>query len=158
MAAAFTLAGFAWWEGYARVVERYHQGWAADRPYALGLGEPGGAAALGGSGARAGGAAPLRAGRLGRWGGTAGGARVGRWWSVPADRVRALGPTVALPAAAALAVVAADLSGMSKAEVERIWLPFVVWALVATAHLPALHRRWWLAGQAATALAVNHLP
>jgi hypothetical protein len=46
---------------------------------------------------------------------------------------------------------------MSKAEVERIWLPFVVWLQVATAHLPAPARRWWLAGQALTALAVNHL-
>ncbi len=37
---------------------------------------------------------------------------------------------------AALAVVAlADLSGMSKAEVERIWLPFVPWVVLATAAL-----------------------
>ena len=37
-----------------------------------------------------------------------------------------------------LAVVAlADLSGMSKAEVERIWLPFVPWAVLATAALSA---------------------
>ncbi|GAB3226186.1 hypothetical protein GCM10027452_42520 [Micromonospora halotolerans] len=69
----------------------------------------------------------------------------------------ALGPTVLLPASAALAVAAADLSGMSKAEVERIWLPFGVWLLVAAAHLPPPTRRWWLAGQALTALAVNHL-
>ncbi|PSK61737.1 hypothetical protein B0E53_06367 [Micromonospora sp. MH33] len=71
--------------------------------------------------------------------------------------VRVLGPTVLLPAAAALAVAAADLSGMSKAEVERIWLPFAVWLLVAVAHLPPPARRWWLAAQALTALAVNHL-
>jgi len=58
---------------------------------------------------------------------------------------------------AALVVVAADLSGLSKAEVERIWLPFAVWLLVAVAHLPAHTHRWWLAGQALTALAVNHL-
>ncbi|MGW5672640.1 hypothetical protein ACWEVO_32705, partial [Micromonospora sp. NPDC003776] len=75
----------------------------------------------------------------------------------PAGRVVALGPTVLLPAGAALVVLTADLSGMSKAEVERIWLPFVVWLLVAAAHLPAPARRWWLAGQALTALAVNHL-
>ena len=62
-----------------------------------------------------------------------------------------------LPAAALLAIVAADLSGLSKAEVERIWLPYAIWLLVATAWLPARHRRWWLAGQALTALAVNHL-
>lgn len=33
-------------------------------------------------------------------------------------------------------VLAADLSGMSKAEVERIWLPFLPWVLLATAALP----------------------
>ncbi|CCH19171.1 Protein of unknown function [Micromonospora lupini str. Lupac 08] len=62
-----------------------------------------------------------------------------------------------LPLAALVAVLGADLSGLSKAEVERIWLPFVVWLLVATARLPQGSRRWWLAAQALTALAVNHL-
>ncbi|MEV4490629.1 hypothetical protein AB0K04_10995 [Micromonospora coxensis] len=169
VAVAFTLAGFAWWEGYDRVVQRYYQGWAADRPYTywiwanlaallLSAGPVLGPAVRRALLAARAGRWGATAFRTGRWGATADGARVGRWrWSLPADRARALGPTVVLPAAAVLAVVAADLSGMSKAEVERIWLPFVVWALVATAHLPARHRRWWLAGQAATALAVNHL-
>ncbi|MGI5150883.1 hypothetical protein ACQEVC_31750 [Plantactinospora sp. CA-294935] len=67
------------------------------------------------------------------------------------------GATVWLPIAAAVAVLVADLSALSKAEVERIWLPFGVWLLVATAHLPARQRRWWLVVQAVTALAVNHL-
>ena len=62
-----------------------------------------------------------------------------------------------LPVAAALAIAAADLSGLSKAEVERIWLPYAIWLLVATAWLPARQHRVWLAGQALTALAVNHL-
>ncbi|HEY5172024.1 MAG TPA: hypothetical protein VIK54_09885 [Acidimicrobiia bacterium] len=58
-----------------------------------------------------------------------------------------------------LAVVAlADLSGMSKGEVERIWLPFVPWAVLATAGLsvdrPSARLRPWLALQAACALAV----
>jgi len=58
-----------------------------------------------------------------------------------------------------VAVVAlADLSGMSKAEVERIWLPFVPWALLATATLsgmrPSSRLRPWLAVQAACTLAV----
>ena len=39
-------------------------------------------------------------------------------------------------ARALLAVVLADLSGMSKAEVERIWLPFLPWVMLATAALP----------------------
>ncbi len=62
-----------------------------------------------------------------------------------------------LPAAALLGILAADLSGLSKAEVERIWLPYALWLLVATAWLPRRHRRAWLIAQAATALAVNHL-
>jgi methylthioxylose transferase len=53
--------------------------------------------------------------------------------------------------------VAADLSGLSKAEVERIWLPYEIWLIPATAWLPPAHRRGWLAVQALTALAVNHL-
>jgi hypothetical protein len=68
----------------------------------------------------------------------------------------------ALPRAAALltaaglaAMLAADLTGLSKAEVERIWLPFAVWLVVPCALLP--RPRAWLAAQAALALAVNHL-
>ena len=51
----------------------------------------------------------------------------------------------ALVGGALVAVALADLSGMSKAEVERIWLPFAVWLLVATSALPATSRRAWLA-------------
>jgi len=59
--------------------------------------------------------------------------------------------------AAGLAVVTATVSGLSKSEVERIWLPFAVWLVAAAALLPARSHRWWLAGQAATALLVNHV-
>ncbi|OLT20766.1 hypothetical protein BJF78_09465 [Pseudonocardia sp. CNS-139] len=62
-----------------------------------------------------------------------------------------------LTAAALAAIVLADLSGMSKAEVERIWLPFVVWLVVPCALLPRRRAGFWLAGQAVLALAVNHL-
>ena len=55
--------------------------------------------------------------------------------------------------AAGIAILAADLSGLSKAETERIWLPFAVWLLAGTARLD----KRWLTAQAATALAVNHL-
>ncbi|MEH0982541.1 hypothetical protein [Micromonospora sp. CPCC 205556] len=182
VAAVFTLAGFQWWEGYDRVVERYYQGWAADRPYGywvwanlaallLSAGPVLGPAlrrtlvaaragwrstgpvAL----ARATGPGALVQATLsGRAAGPDPAAAAGQAAAL-AGRVRGLGAVVLLPAAAALAVVAADLSGLSKAEVERIWLPFVVWLLVAAAHLPAPARRWWLGGQALTALAVNHL-
>ncbi|HEV7964076.1 MAG TPA: hypothetical protein VGP57_16175 [Actinoplanes sp.] len=62
-----------------------------------------------------------------------------------------------LPLAALAAVLLADLSGLSKAEVERIWLPFAVWLPAGAALLPAGDRRGWLAVQATTALLINHL-
>jgi hypothetical protein len=58
-------------------------------------------------------------------------------------------------AAAVVVVLLADVSGLSKSEVERIWLPFAVWLVPAAGFLP--RPRWWLAGQAVTALMVNHL-
>ncbi|MFD1311896.1 hypothetical protein [Streptomyces kaempferi] len=60
-----------------------------------------------------------------------------------------------LVVAALLALLVADLSGMSKAETERIWLPFAVWMLPATALLP--HPRIWLIAQATLAVLLNHL-
>ena len=61
-----------------------------------------------------------------------------------------------LVGAAALAVVVADASRMSKAEVERIWLPFVPWLLLATACLPERWRRPMLGVQVVVALLVQH--
>ncbi len=54
-------------------------------------------------------------------------------------------------------VLAADLSQMSKAEVERIWLPFVPWLLISCALLPERWRRVGLGLQVVTALVVQHL-
>ena len=62
-----------------------------------------------------------------------------------------------LVAGAVAMVVAADLSQMSRAEVERIWLPFVPWLLVGTALLPDRWRRPALALQVVLALAIQHL-
>ncbi|TDC33592.1 hypothetical protein E1211_18910 [Micromonospora sp. 15K316] len=150
VAAAFTLAGFHWWEGYRLVVERYYQGWAAERPYAYWVWANLAALLLS--------AGPVVGPALRRAVVSAvGGARAGWRRAALATAVRDAGPAVVLPLAAAVAIAAADLSGLSKAEVERIWLPFAVWLLAAAALLPAGARRWWLAGQAATALAVNHL-
>jgi hypothetical protein len=87
---------------------------------------------------------------------------------------RALPAAPALLALAALTAIAvADLTGLSKAEVERIWLPFAVWLVVPCALLPrpraqsmsekptppggGFSVRTWLAAQALLALAVNHL-
>ncbi|MEU8804607.1 hypothetical protein [Spirillospora sp. NPDC048819] len=76
-----------------------------------------------------------------------------------AVRARSASPpaaVAALAAAALVGVLALDVSGVTRGEVERIWVPFAAWLLTAA----ALHRppsRAWLAAQAATALAVQAL-
>jgi hypothetical protein len=54
-------------------------------------------------------------------------------------------------------VLLADLSQMSRAEVERIWLPFVPWLLISAALLPERWRRIGLPLQVGFALVVEHL-
>ncbi|MFC7221209.1 hypothetical protein ACFQLX_24045 [Streptomyces polyrhachis] len=135
VAAAFTAAGFWWWEGYRELHARYYAGAAGIRPYgyfvwanlACVVASAGVASVAG----------------LRRAVGSLGAGR----WTAPA----------VLAVSAALMILAADLSGMSKAETERIWLPFTLWLLPAAALLPPAGRRWWLAGQAAWAVAVNSL-
>jgi hypothetical protein len=64
-----------------------------------------------------------------------------------ADRRSRPGVRLAVLVFAALAaLLVADLSGMSKAETERIWLPFAMWLLAAGAFLN--RPRVWLAAQA----------
>ncbi|WP_116248315.1 hypothetical protein [Nocardiopsis sp. FIRDI 009] len=146
VAAAFTAAGFWWWEGYRLVVERYYQGVAAVRPYGYWVWANLANAVLAAGIASAAGLRrvlsllPGEARALPR-GGTGSGA----------------GTVVLLVAAAFCALAVADLSGMSKGETERIWLPFLVWLVPAAALLPHRDHRVWLALQAATALLVNHL-
>lgn len=127
----FAALGFAWWEAYPVLHERYWDGIAKDRPAAYWMW--GNLAAL-----------LVCAGPL-LGAGLASLRRSG-------DRV-----VVGLAAAAALAVASADLSRMSKAEVERIWVPFVPWLLLSTALLPERWRRWGLGLQVVFALAVQHL-
>jgi hypothetical protein len=140
VAGVFALAGFWWLDGYHLVVERYYSGIASDRPYwywvwanlaclAVVVG-PAAVAGLRRSAPR------FLDGLPGR---------------------EPLTPVVALVRGAALAVLTADLTGLSKAETERIWLPFAVWLVLAAAMLPKASRRWWLVAQAGTALAVNHV-
>jgi hypothetical protein len=139
--AAFTLAGFDWWEAYRLLVTRYRQGAGGIRPYGYwvwanlactvlitGLATAAGLRRTG---------AALRNRRA-------------------ADPDRAAEARLALLISAALlALLVADLSGMSKAETERIWLPFAVWLLPSCALLP--HPRAWLTGQVVLALLLNHL-
>jgi len=58
-----------------------------------------------------------------------------------------------LVAGAAAIIAIADLSALSKGEVERIWLPFVPWLVVAAAALP--RSRPWLAASAVLAISIQ---
>ncbi|MET0190324.1 MAG: hypothetical protein ABW212_15080 [Pseudonocardia sediminis] len=132
--AAFTLSGFWWLDGFDKVRLIYAGSIAQDRPYEYFV------------------------------------------WANIAAVLFALGPAVvaglrrfvthprAVPVGAALLITAAvlaialaDYSGMSKAEVERIWLPFGVWLVLVCGLLPRRQVRGWLVAQAVLALAVNHL-
>jgi hypothetical protein len=130
----FAARGFAWWEAYPVLVERYWDGIAATRPAAYWM--------WGNVGALLVSAGPL----------------LGAGVAVAARRHAGGARTVAVLALAALvAVTIADLSRMSKAEVERIWLPFVPWLTLSLALLPGGWRRWGLALQVVAALLVQHL-
>jgi hypothetical protein len=125
---AFTASGFWWFTGFERVQVIYAASIAATRPYTYFVW-----ANL---------AALLFA--------------LGPAVVAAARRAAALPTGVALMAGAGLAaILLADVSGMSKGEVERIWLPFAVWLVIPCALLP--RARYWLAAQAGLALAVNHL-
>jgi len=135
---AFAVAGFAWWEAYPVLVRRYWDGLAARRPAAYWLWGDLAALAISAGPAVGSGVACL-------------GARM----RTPLARLT--DPAIVLPAAALLAVLLADVSRMSKAEVERIWLPFVPWLTLSLALLPERWRRPALGVQVLTALLVQHL-
>ena len=184
---AFAAAGFWWLDGYHLVVQRYYQGIASERPYsywiwgnlaatvcAVGLagaaalhrvarGVPAGFAPSPSDDVRASRRVqdeqnPVRGGPSGREASMDRSGRTRRAW---AERLvgwrESVDPAALLAAAGVVAIVAADLSGLSKAETERIWLPFDMWVLAGTALLPQRSARIWLALQAVAALALNHL-
>ncbi|MFG2629626.1 hypothetical protein [Streptomyces sp. NPDC048473] len=142
---AFTLAGFNWWEAYHLLVERYYQGAGGFRPYSYWVWANLACTAI------AVGPATL-AGLRRTAAGAPGAVRTLRTGTTASPQ-----RLILFVSAALLALLAADLSGMSKAETERIWQPFILWLLPATALLPTPRRRGWLAAQAVVALAVNHL-
>ncbi|CAA0110414.1 Uncharacterised protein [Mycolicibacterium vanbaalenii] len=131
----FVAAGFWWFDGYLLVQERYWQGIAADRPF-----QYWGWANF---------AAVVCAIGLGSVAG------IGRVFDIAAIRRRS--GLYLLVLGALLAIVFADLSRLSKAETERIWLPFTMWLVAAAALLPRPSHRWWLALNVTGALALNHL-
>ena len=126
---AFAAGGFSWWSAYPVLNDRYWDGIAADRPASYWMW--GNLAAL-----------VVCAGPL-LGAGLAQVVALGR----RADRVVGW-----LVSASALAIVLADLSRMSKAEVERIWLPFVPWLMISTALLPERWRRTGVLVQVVSAL------
>ena len=133
--AAFAVAGFCWFDGYTLVQQRYWQGIAVNRPF-----QYWGWANL---------ASVVCAIGLGSVAG------IGRVFDIAAIR-RGAGLHL-LVIAALVAILCADLSMLSKAETERIWLPFTVWLTAAPALLPAKSHRWWLAVNVVGALLLNHL-
>ncbi|WP_202378218.1 hypothetical protein [Mycobacterium paraintracellulare] len=133
VAVVFAVAGFYWFDGYHLVQQRYWQGIAKDRPF-----------------------------QYWSWAnlacvvcaiGLGGVAGLGRVFDGAAVRRRSGFHLLLLGVLAA--VVCADLSMLSKAEVERIWLPFTIWLTAATALLPVRSHRIWLALNAAGAIALN---
>ncbi|MEU1888579.1 hypothetical protein ABZ491_24225 [Micromonospora rifamycinica] len=159
---AFTAAGFWWPTGYHLVIERYYQGVASDRAYAYWVWADLALVTVA--------AGPVAAVIVRR---AVLAARRDVAWRRPVLRRPVLPePGLArsgllrpgadpagwlLVLAATAVILAADLSGYSKAEVERIWLPFTVWLMAGAALVPPADRRSWLAVQAAVALTVNHL-
>ena len=124
---AFVPFGFAWWEALPVLRDRYWDGVAHDRPAAYWMWGNLGALRLS--------AGPLAFG--------AGSAQTASRRRSSRDRVVGAGSS----APRRPSVVVADLSQMSKAEVERIWLPFVPWLLLGCALLPERWRRRGLALQ-----------
>ncbi len=142
----FAALGFWWFEGQDAVVNRYYQGIADVRDYSYWL-----------------------------WAnlaivcfcvGPAVVAAVGRWARDGSRDIRVVLATAIsrdrppayavgwLAAGAVVAMLAADLSGLSRSEVERIWLPFTVWLVPLAAGLAARDRRGWLVAQAGWAIGI----
>ncbi|ORB55159.1 hypothetical protein [Mycobacterium persicum] len=135
VAVAFAVAGFSWFEGYTLVQQRYWQGIAHDRPFQYW------------SWANL--ACVVCAIGLGS---VAGISRV-----FDRDAIGHRSGFHLLLLGALAAIVCADLSMLSKAETERIWLPFTIWLTAAPALLPARSDRLWLAVNAVGALLLNSI-
>lgn len=126
--AAVTLAGFWWFDGVLATASRWSDGTGSDRPY--------GFTVVGNLAVLALLVGPATAAAL------------------PLLRERALRLLVG---GALVAVAALDLSGVTRGEVERIWLPLAPWVVVACAALPRRWTRRALVAQVAVAVAVQAL-
>ena len=131
VAAVFTAAGFWWFDGLSAVQTRYYEGIGALRPYSYWIWANAAVLAI------------------------AMGPAVVAGIGAAVHRMRRRGqrlPSSYWMAAAALAgMLAATVSGLSKSEVERIWLPFLVWVIPLAAATGPGRQRGWLLAQVATA-------
>ena len=143
--AAWTLAGFDWLDGLGAARVLYHAGAAAHRPYSY-----------------------FVVANLVVFAVMLGPAVVAAWAHRPTPSPKAdprtsspdpfVSPLRWLAGAALVAVAVADLSGLSKGEVERIWLPFVPFATLVVVRLASSRRAAsWIAAQAAVAIALQTL-
>lgn len=125
---AATVSGFWWLDGLDATRDAYWSGIGGRRPgwYLTLVGNPGALALATGPAVAVGLASALA-------------------------RARTAWRPVLLPGAALAAVLVADLSQMSRGEVERIWLPFVPWLALAA---PG-DSRPWVAAQVAVALVIQ---
>ena len=139
VAAVFTAGGFAWWEAYPVLRERYYAGIASERAYSYWVW-----------------------GDVAAWTFTIG---LAVWAAFPhaarllttRDAPRGPRVVVQLAAAALVCIAVATLSGMSKAEVERIFLPFTIWVVALPSLLPGRWHRPLLVSQVALAIAAQQL-
>jgi hypothetical protein len=147
--ATWTAAGFRWFDGFNAARAFYRVGAAAERPYTYFVvaNLVVFAVMLGPAVVAAWTHRPSRAAEARR-----GTARS----RLPADP---LGPPLRwLAGASLIAVTVADLSGLSKGEVERIWLPFLPFASLAVVRLaPSRRAASWIAAQAAVTIALQTL-
>lgn len=141
----FAALGFWWLAGQQELVNRYYRGIASERPQSYWIWANLAVVCFC--------VGPAVVAAIGRWvqqlrrpddATTAGGSgllgRPAAWW---------------LAVGAAAAILAADLSGLSRSEVERIWLPFMVWLVPLAAWLDTGDRRRWLIAQAGWAIAIS---
>ncbi len=141
VAAVHLAYGFNWFVGLAELRVRYYQGIASQRPFSYFVYANVAAWLVSCS--------PLLAVGIARAVAALARTRGAPWTQ---DRVVAV-----LALSGVLAAVVADLSALSKAETERIWLSFGVAAYVSLALLRGRRASWALLGCAASALVVNHL-
>ena len=129
----FWVAGYTWWDAYPVLRERYFDGIGGERPFGYWVWAD-----------------------VAAWTFTVG---LVTWAAFPRlwTHARQRAPLAVLAVAALAALMLATLSGMSKAEVERIWLPFTLWIVTVPALLPPNWRRPLLLSQVALAILAQTL-